>query len=657
MRFKLIILFITLIFSASFVSAQITRPKIVGGYIYNFGNKVNWTNNDFEKFKIVLLSVDQSLITEFTKMSQTQKIHGKTISLTVLPEPNAIVSEAQLVFIAKDKLAHYMDVFDKIEGKEVLLVSENFKNKSYVMLNLFGTDNGKILFEINKPNILNQKLSFSDEMLMMGGTEIDIAEIYMKSQHSLRDMELKVNSFGSKLERLQEEIELSREKVNEQESIIGSQKSEINKHKETLEEQEAKANDYKKVIALQVVSLENLKSSLLETKSNLEDDQLKLKEQKHEISKSKEEIKESNSILDAQIAKIDSINKEIEHKNTILSDKDDVISFQKKRMNLMVGVIIIIAIFILIIFYAYYQNRKKSRLLLAQKEQINTINEELNANNEELKTTVEELQETQQQLVQSAKMASLGVLSAGIAHEINNPINFVYAGINSLMRDFEDIDPILNEINSIDVDSDKLKEKIEKINKLKEDNYFDEAYEAIPEIITQIKLGADRTAEIVKGLQSFSRSDRGEVQLLYIHEGIETSLLLLQNKYKIHVEIVKNYGSNIPEIKCKAGKINQVILNILSNAIDSINESGKIVITTKETNGNVVISVKDNGSGIDPEIQQRIFDPFFTTKAVGQGTGLGLSISYGIIQEHNGTIELKSEINKGTEFIITLPVK
>ena len=171
----------------------------------------------------------------------------------------------------------------------------------------------------------------------------------------------------------------------------------------------------------------------------------------------------------------------------------------------------------------------------------------------------------QEQLVHPEKMASLGLLSAGIAHEINNPINFVYAGINSLLRDFEDIKPILDEINSINPETDDLKERLDQIQQLKEENYFDDAFEAIPNIIKDIKLGADRTSEIVKGLRTFSRLDKEVLKGVSVHEGLETSLLLLRNRYKNTIEIVKEYDPNLPEIEGYPGKIIQVFLNILSN--------------------------------------------------------------------------------------------
>jgi len=162
------------------ISAQVKRSEIVGSYIYNFANNIIWENNSFTEFKLVVLTSDSGLIAEFTKMSKKQKIQSKNISLTILSNATGTFQNTQLIFIAEDMISNYMTVFDKVEGQEILLVSENFDNQSYVMLNLFYTENKKLEFEINKPNILNQNLQMTDEILLMGGTDIDVADIYMK---------------------------------------------------------------------------------------------------------------------------------------------------------------------------------------------------------------------------------------------------------------------------------------------------------------------------------------------------------------------------------------------------------------------------------------------------------------------------------------------
>ncbi len=654
-KYLIIIAFSVICLSNKGIS-QIDRSRIVSSYIYNFGNNVTNENNNFSEYKITLISSDAEIIKELTRMSATQKIQNKPIKLSIISEPNPSIVNAHLIFITNDKTDHYMSVFDMIEGKEILLISENFENKSYVMLKLYDTEDDKLLFEINKPNIINQNLKISDEATMMGGTEIDVASIYLKSQHSLRDMEKKLNSFNTKLDSLKGKIEISNMQVRVQKKLLNSQTNKIDSQKNRIDSQKIihaqqlqESNEYKSIITRQIQKIEKDKKLHSEMSDSLTKDTKILQSQK-------EEIKNGRTIHNKQLQEIDSINNEIVQRNLILSNKDKIIGKQKNQMYLLGFIIFITVLFIIVIFFVYRRSRKKSKILYKQGLEIKRINAELNENNEELKSSLEEIKLMQQQLVQSEKMASLGVLSAGIAHEINNPINFVYAGINSLMRDFEDLQPVIEEISKLNPETTDIKQKLEKIEQLKEDNYFEEAYEAIPQIITQIKLGADRTAEIVKGLRSFSRTDKEELKYLNIHEGIDTSLLLLKNKYKNHIEIIKEFSNYIPDLKCNPGKINQAFLNIISNAIDAIDKKGKIWISTKKDSENIIISIKDNGTGIDEIIKEKLFDPFFTTKEVGKGTGLGLSITYGIITEHNGDIKVISEVGKGTEFIIKLPI-
>ena len=307
-----------------------------------------------------------------------------------------------------------------------------------------------------------------------------------------------------------------------------------------------------------------------------------------------------------------------------------------------------------------------SDLKKAHQETINMIDEIIKQaeliqkQNNEILAQREDLEKTQKQLLQSEKMASIGVLTAGIAHEINNPINFVYAGVNSIMRDFLDVDQVLQVIRNIDKSNLKPEEIVQQIIEKKQQYDFEESYKAIGVTINDILMGAQRTAEIVQGLRNFSRSEKEVFSFTNLNKIIQGVLVLLRNKYKHHIEIINDLDPNLPEIECKMGKMNQVLMNLVSNAIDAIDaikENGIINISTRLIDQNCIISVKDNGMGMSEDVLSKIFDPFFTTKEVGQGTGLGLSISYGIIEEHNGTIEVISEKGKGTEFIIKIPIK
>lgn len=259
-----------------------------------------------------------------------------------------------------------------------------------------------------------------------------------------------------------------------------------------------------------------------------------------------------------------------------------------------------------------------------------------------------------QRLVQNDRLASIGVLTAGVAHEINNPVNFLSASTTPLKNNINDMINILNRYNEIGPQDD-ISQRLTEINQLKEEINLNYVIDETNQLINGIMDGAARTAETVKNLKVFTRLGEDTVKKSNIHEGIDSTLNLLKHNYKNRIVIIKEYG-DIPQINYHPGKMNQVFMNIISNAVDSIPDKGELVIKTEFKEDHVIISFKDTGVGIKEDILQRIFEPFFTTKDE-KGTGLGLSISYSIIQEHKGTIQVKSKEGKGTEFIVTLPAE
>ncbi|SKB43988.1 sensor histidine kinase [Dyadobacter psychrophilus] len=296
---------------------------------------------------------------------------------------------------------------------------------------------------------------------------------------------------------------------------------------------------------------------------------------------------------------------------------------------------------------------------------VNERTAELQYANTELNVTLTKLKDTQTQLLDSEKMASLGQLTAGIAHEINNPINFVSSNIRPLRRDIDDVLEILDSYDSIqDVDSlDGLQTKIREIEKLKEELDLDYIKTELGTLLKGMEDGASRTVEIVKGLKIFSRVDESDLNVVNINDGIESTLIILNYQMGNSINLVKELG-NIPSIECFAGKLNQVFMNILNNSIYALlkqkseNKTPTIWVRSwLKDPENIAISIRDNGPGMPPEVRAKIFEPFFTTKQVGDGTGLGLSIVFKIIEVHSGNIQVNTEVGQGTEFLITLPVK
>jgi signal transduction histidine kinase len=297
---------------------------------------------------------------------------------------------------------------------------------------------------------------------------------------------------------------------------------------------------------------------------------------------------------------------------------------------------------------------EKNLALNHQKEELQATNEMLADQKEELQSALENLKLTQSQLVQSEKMASIGQLVAGIAHEINNPVTFINAGVDSLRTNLDEVRQVLDIYHRITPENSR--EKLKEIAVLKERIDYKQAIREINTLIDSIQNGTERTTQIVNGLRTFSRLDEDVLKFADIHEGIDSTLILLRNKYKNKVEIIREYA-DLPMLECYPGQLNQVFMNILSNAIDAIEGQGTITITTSKANDFVRISIRDTGKGIPEHLRAKIFDPFFTTKEVGEGTGLGLSISHGIIEKHKGSIKVKSHIGEGSEFVISLPAK
>ncbi|NET15716.1 MAG: HAMP domain-containing histidine kinase [Okeania sp. SIO1H6] len=287
----------------------------------------------------------------------------------------------------------------------------------------------------------------------------------------------------------------------------------------------------------------------------------------------------------------------------------------------------------------------------------------------ELETTLKKLKRTQTQMIQNEKMSSLGQLVAGVAHEINNPVSFIYGNLSHAKEYTQNL------FNLIDLyqthypnPHPEIQEEIEAIE-------LEFLQEDLPKLFNSMKVGANRIEDIVKSLRNFSRLDEAEQKQANLHEGIDSTLTILYNRINRRdhlpaIEIVKNYG-NLPEVECYPGELNQVFINIISNAIDAIEEKDAkrtteqiklepslIEISTKVVGKFVQICIRDNGPGIPPEVKERLFDPFFTTKEVGKGTGLGLSISYEIVVEkHSGSLKCNSNPGKGTEFVMKIPMK
>ncbi len=292
---------------------------------------------------------------------------------------------------------------------------------------------------------------------------------------------------------------------------------------------------------------------------------------------------------------------------------------------------------------------------------VNERTQELSEANSELSQTLIELKEAEGQLVEAEKMASLGQLTAGIAHEINNPINFVTSNITPLNRDVDILIDFIQEMEKIGLSDLPVEEKKKQIEEQKEELDFDYLKMEISQLLKGIHEGASRTSEIVKGLRVFSRLDEDDLKKADMNGGLDSTLIIVNNLISNKIRLEKVY-SDIPLIDCYPGKLNQVFLNIISNAIYAIKKKfgdepgGILKISTSNNEKKVFVKIEDNGIGMDETTKKKIFEPFFTTKDVGEGTGLGMSIVYNTIRRHQGEIQINTTPGIGTEFILELPI-
>jgi two-component system NtrC family sensor kinase len=281
-------------------------------------------------------------------------------------------------------------------------------------------------------------------------------------------------------------------------------------------------------------------------------------------------------------------------------------------------------------------------------EQLRAALKALGSKQSEQDQLLRKLETANSQLLQSEKMAAIGQLAAGVAHEINNPIGYVFSNLKTLDGYVRDL---LKIADAVDTAGD-----LDELRQLKRQLEYDYIRGDVAALISESEDGIDRVTRIISALKDFSHIDEEEFRPADLHRGLDTTLNVVNNELKYKAEVIKEYGE-LPEVECILSQINQVVMNLLVNAAHAMEQFGRITLRTGCDSDWAWIEVEDNGKGIEPKLLNRIFEPFFTTKPVGKGTGLGLALSYNIVQKHSGNIEVYSEPNIGTRFRINLPIR
>jgi two-component system, NtrC family, sensor kinase len=303
------------------------------------------------------------------------------------------------------------------------------------------------------------------------------------------------------------------------------------------------------------------------------------------------------------------------------------------------------------------QVRERTQALEAALRENERINRALQQEKEEQRALINQLEEAHDQLLQSEKLASIGQLAAGVAHEINNPIGFVNSNLSTLKNYVSQLLGLVDGLSAAVAAQAAADPAIaRRLDELCRAADLEFLRDDICSLITESIDGTTRVRKIVQDLRDFSRTGEIGLEWVDLHAGLESTLNVVANEIKYKAEVVREYGT-LPPVECRPSQINQVFMNLLVNAAQAIAQRGRITLKSGSTEERVWVSVSDTGCGIPPEIQARIFDPFFTTKPVGKGTGLGLSVSYGIIEKHGGKIEVASQPGEGTTFTVWLPLR
>jgi signal transduction histidine kinase len=592
---------------------------------------VIWPEGSFDLFTIGVLTDDNSTYQAFTRLADNYMIAGHKIKIIRI---TSVSDEArlQMLYVGETRLDMIMQMRNALSEGNTLLITEKDTDTREIMFNLLPLpEEQRVTFEFNKTNIIFQGMDIRPEIIELRGSEIDVRDLYRQTKNRLEKVEKQISDLQKKTDEQNQTIALLGKSIDSLNSTIDGKNRFIAHQADSIEAQEG--------VLLKLTG----NAQLLE--EEIQKNRLTILSQKKDISDYSGTINDQNSQIAEQERNLLVLNKQILVKQNELSQKEISLSEKDLRIKSTTNLIyvftvafFIVALLVLLLLIELRKKRESKKILSEQKE--------------ELEATLNKLTQAQEQLVRAEKMASLGILTAGIAHEINNPVNFINSGSLGLQKILRSIIPLFEKYREYYVPTNENRE----IALLEEQLDIPKLLDSTDLMMNSIKTGIDRTVSIVKSLQIFARSGEEEIKAVNIHNNINLALTILYNQYKYSIEVIKNFGT-LPDVYCYSGKMNQVFMNLLSNAIQAIPGKGTITITTRDIKPDIEISIKDTGVGIPQSVIGKIFDPFFTTKEEGKGTGMGLSIVYSIIEEHNGKISVTSKECEGTEFVITLPCR
>ena len=620
--FKVLVL---LLFVSTFrLQSQVSANDLKSAYLVKIANNFHWEVSQ-QPIQIGIYGNGQDFYSTLKKYALQKSIGGREIVVTLLQSSKSM-GNYDVLYIDEEKNKNLSDYKAELEGSRTLLFTNLASNTEATMINFYLSYDQKIKFKINTTLLKKHQFEPSNLMLVLGGSENDILSLFEEKDSSIvfeRNSALKLKALNAEQKKLLKKIELRMDSI----------KSSLQMKNEEIKNKSKEINHINTALFKQKKRLKTISKKINSTSE-------KLKKKESKINIQKQLIRNQSSIFEKQKKEILARNKKIKSQDSFLEKQENLLNLKEQYLNyayLFSLVLIAILLFAVINFFG----KQKS-------------NKELAIRNEKLKNTLETLQQTQAKLVQNEKMASLGMVTAGMAHEINNPMTFVYAGVNILKSEIATYRSIIKGLIQAN------NEKTNSITDSKTTNLlleYSDTQKSVDQTISDIEFGAKRVTDIVNSLQNFSRLNEDDVKTIDINEAIESTLKILGSHAKNKKIIISTNISTSPlNIECFPASINQVLVNLISNSIDACpDKKGEINVEAEIKENICIIKIKDNGCGIEEKNIGKIFDPFFTTKTIGEGTGLGLSISYNIIKKHNGSITAENNVTCGACFTLEIP--
>jgi signal transduction histidine kinase len=610
-RRSLYVIFLCFLASSKYsLFAQVSPEEIRASLIVHFCENITWDRPITNEFIIGYEADNQSVYNILESARKKVRIQGLNFSIRLIKSMDDINGCHALYFNLSDQ-KELVEIFNLARKNRILLVTDNYTDQLFVMINIID-ENEKVAFKVNMPNLTLAGFTVHTNLLLNGGSVVDIKTAYEKFENQLKENRVR-------LDETMKSLSASEVLLKQRDQTIAEKDSEIDRSVKEMETYKLESNRLAEMVT-------NEKKLLNQSTLELKNKDLELRKIYKDIEKKQHELGRLQSNVADLTKDSDSLRIEIDKKNFILDVKDQQVSNQKRLIILFLAFMGALLFAAFSFFRLFYAKRRHNEELGIANAELRKTNDELNIQKAKLDNALQELKNAQMQIIQSEKMASLGVLTAGVAHEINNPLNFVQSGLYALE----------NTVRHISIKPE-----------LADDLRY---------IMDSMNTGVQRASAIVKSLNTLSRSNTQSIVVCDLHQIIENSLLIIDHEIKNNCSVITKFTSKKFVLKANEESLHQVFINLFMNAVQSMKNFGELLIKTDVNYESVTITISDNGTGIREDVMNRIFDPFFTTKDPGKGVGLGLSIVYKIIKEHNGDISFSSEENVGTKVLIRLPV-